>query len=109
QHQPPNSRFDQLATLGNGSPVVADELLKVAGSILEPWQIDGARGPQNRSILLRRSARRHGGEGGGVRSPAGTGIILRVCLWRRSAGGRFAEHRQFRQGLQRSRQWTQSQ
>ena len=104
QYEPSSSSFDWLGALGNRPPIVVDELLQVAGGVFEPRQIDGPHGSQHRTVLLRRPARRHGGEGGCVHAPAVAGIKLCIRLRGRSAGGGLAQTGQLRQRFESRRQ-----
>src|SRR5271166_1370751 len=60
-------------------------------------------------MLLRRSARRHRGDGSGVHSPAIAGIKLCVSLRVGSTGGVLAQTRQLREWFESSRQRAESQ
>ena len=81
----------------------------MAGGVFEPRQIDGPHGSQHGAVLLRRTARRHRGEGGCVHAPAVAGIKLCICLRVRSAGSGPAQTGQLRERFESSRQRAESQ
>ena len=78
----------------------------MAGGVFEPRQIDGPHGSQYSTVLLRRPACRHGGEGGGIHAPAVPRIKLGIGFGSRSSGDGLAQPSQLRQRFESRCQWA---